>query len=120
MNDTPTFRCGWRIQRSHDRLRPDLYQGDVLIRRGEFRVQIPAEFFDAMTDADFAGYITSVCRGAVFEQIQADLDVLARSLVVAFGGDYEVLRSEAPSESDVKAALYRWQKAKRDMQEAGT
>lgn len=114
MTDPPTtFRCGWRIQRDRGLLHPSFYQGVVLVRRGEFRVQMPAEFFDAMADADFVGYINSIYREAVFQQSLADLDVLARQLVGELNATGALAETDVPVD-DVKAVLYRWQKAERD------
>lgn len=116
MNE-PTYRCGWRVQRHYETLRSDFHQGEVFIRRGEFQVQMPAEFFDAMADADFAGYVSSIYREAVFQQLLTDLDVLARQLVGELNATDALVKTDVPVD-DVKAALYRWQKVQRDMQEA--
>lgn len=112
----PTFRCGWRIQRHRDDLHPQFWQGDVVIRRGEFRMQIPAEFFDAMDDVGFAGYVASRYREAAFEHLQADLDTLAKQLLGELEAGYEVVLTAVPRD-EVKAALWRWDRARRDMEE---
>jgi len=113
----PTFRCGWRFRRDCESLRPDLHQGAVLIRRGEFRVQMPAESFDAMADTDFARWIGGLYRDAAFEQLEADLAILARQLIGEMEQREGLLIVDGVEHDDVKAALYRYTAAERDRQE---
>jgi hypothetical protein len=112
----PTFRCGWRIQRELEPWRPDIFHGAVFVRRGEFRMQMPAEFFDATADTDFADYISRAYRDVMFQQLQADLDVLARQLIGELNATGELAKTDVPVD-DVKDALYRWQRAELDMEE---
>ena len=116
MSET-AFRCGWRFRRDFEPLRPDLYQGAVLIRRGEFRVQMPAESFDAMTDTEFTRWIGGLYRDAVFEQLEADLAILARQLIGEMEQREGLLIVDGVEHDDVKAALYRYTTAERDRQE---
>lgn len=113
----PTFRCGWRCQRNGEPLRPDLYQGAVLVRRGEFRIWMPAESFDAMADTDFAAWIRELYRDAVFEQLEADLAVLARQLLGEMEQREGLLIVDGVSFDGVQAALYRYTTAERDRRE---
>lgn len=113
------FRCGWRIQRHRDDQLPAYYYNEVVIRRGEWRMQMHAELFDDTTDEAFNEIVTRAYREFAFEHIQADLDTLAKQLLreiqSADGWDVPGVPYAVPEE--VTAALRRWEKMRRDMQE---
>lgn len=111
----PTFRCGWRIQRHRDDSLPLYYYNEVIIRRGEWRMQMHAELFDNTTDDMFNEIVTHAYREAAFEHLQRDLDTLAKQLL----GDLEQgngLTVTGVPYDEVNAALYRWDRARRDME----
>lgn len=111
----PTFRCGWRIHRDRGDRLPFL--GEIVtVRRGEFRMQLWPEVFDAMTDEDFAERAARAYREVVFEHLQADLDTLAKQLLGELEQGNGLIATGVPYD-EVKAALYRWDRARRDMQE---
>lgn len=110
----PTFRCGWRIQRHRDDIQPFL--GEIVnVRRGEFRMQIWPEVFDAMTDEEFAECAARAYREFAFEHLQRDLDTLAKQLLGELEQGNGLIVTDVPYD-EVKAALYRWDRARRDMQ----
>lgn len=113
MNQERTYRCGWRYDRpAADELRPFDFPM-VVIRRGEFRARIRPEMFDAMSDEEFADFIGRMYREHAFEHLQRDLDTLARQLIGELDQGNGMIVTGVPYD-DIKAALYRWQKAKRD------
>lgn len=115
----PTFRCGWRIQRHRDDVLPLYYYNEVVIRRGEWRMQIHAELFDGTTDEAFNEIVTRAYRDSAFEHLQADLDTLAKQLLREIGSANGVTVPGVPYAvpSDVTGVLRRWEKARRDMGE---
>lgn len=118
----PTYRCGWRYLRSSS-LDPAAF-GDnvpffsdlVEVRRGEWRWRMQAEFFDTISDEQFTAYVTSAYREVIFEHLERDLDILARQLLGELELGNGMIVTGVPYD-DIKAALYRWQKTKRDTQE---
>lgn len=114
----PTYRCGWRYHRPTDEALRN-FTGDaslVQVRRGQWRMFLAVHVFDAMSDEEFAESAFSAYRSIVFERLEADLDVLARQLVGELEQGNGLPVTGVPYD-DVKAVLYRWQKAKRDMEE---
>lgn len=107
-----TFRCGWRVHRMDD----GPFFRRVVVRRGEWQMVMPIEMFDSMEDADFAYYIRQAYQAAAVDQMERDLDVLARQLIGELEQGNGMIVTGAPYD-DIKAALYRWQKAKRDTEE---
>lgn len=120
----PTFRCGWRYVRASS-LDPAVFRDDFLfssaveVRRGEWRWRVRDEHFDGMSDEEFSSRVTWAYREHMFERLQQDLDVLARQLVGELEQRNGMIVTGVPYD-DITAALYRWQKAKRDMPEAAT
>lgn len=108
-----TYRCGWRYSRHDGDMEPF---ARVVIRRGEWQLVMPIEVFDSMPDKSFADYIGHCYRNGAFEHLEADLDVLARQLIGELEAGNGLLATDVPHD-DIKAALYRWQKVQRDMQE---
>lgn len=115
MGDERAFRCGWRIKRRAGDSWP--YPSPaVVIQRGEWQAVMPAQAFDSMGDEEFNNTMDQLYRDATFDHIQRDLDVLARQLL----GELEQGNGMIVTGvfyDDIKAALYRWQKAKRDTKE---
>lgn len=114
MNEN-TFRCGWRVDRPTGI--DATYWGSanfpqVVIRRGPWRATMYPEIFDAMSDEDFTNYMGHMYRKSAFDQLQQDLDTLARHLV-NFETGFSVGVASVPY-SDVKDALWRWQQVTRD------
>lgn len=116
LRDEPTFRCGWRVHRpsSDGQYGYSLLANVVTVRRGEWKWMLAAEMYDAMDDESFAAIADEGYRRWAFDHIQRDLDTLARQLVAENEAGL-VAVTDVPYD-DVKAALYRWQKTKRDMQ----
>lgn len=112
----PTFRCGWRILR-----RPpgDLlnFYDTVAIRRGQWKAMMNAEAFDDMSDETFAEYVGRHYRESAFEQLEADLAVLARQILGELEQREGLPVVDGVSCDDVKAALYRYTTAERDRRE---
>lgn len=114
---TETFRAGWHVHRPSNAEVWRLHEPAppyVTVRRGEWQMQIPIQGYDEMTDDQFAEVVAYTYRESAFGTLQEDLDTLARQLI----GEIEMgalPETDVPYD-DVKAALYRWQKAKRDTQ----
>ena len=114
MSET-TFRCGWRVSRC---LPGDLFFYDtVTIRRGQWKAMLDAEVFDCMDDEMFAEYMGRHYRETAFEQLEADLAVLARQVLGELEQREGLLIVDGVEHDDVKAALYRYTTAERDRQE---
>lgn len=110
-----TFRCGWRVDRSAGadaQLSYAFTFGQIVIRRGPWRATMYPEIYDAMSDEQFADYMGHAYRESAFDQLQQDLDTLARHLVSREAG-YGVAAAGVPY-GDVKDALWRWQQMERD------
>lgn len=124
MGDERTFRCGWRVvQPVEIDARVDRW-GDLqfpmlTVRRGEFRAVIDPRTFDAMSDEEFVEAMEYGYRKHAFDQMQQDLDVLARQLIGELDQGSGMLVTGVPYD-DITAALYRWQKVKRDTEETAT
>lgn len=120
----PTYRCGWRVVQPVE-IDPlidqwgDLAFPKITIRRGEFQAVMDPRGFDEMSDEEFATWMEYGYREHAFVQLQRDLDVLARQLIGEIDAGLGVTVTGVPYD-DVKAALYRWQKAKRDTREPTT
>lgn len=113
----PTFRCGWRYTRAHRHdILPFAFQPTVTIRRGEWQLNMLAEVFDSMPDESFADYVGRCYRDGAFDHLAADLDTLARQLLgeLEAAGEIAVVDDVVPA--DVQDALYRWDRARRDME----
>ncbi|HEU5429538.1 MAG TPA: hypothetical protein VFU74_21845 [Actinocrinis sp.] len=112
----PSFRCGWRIQRHRDDSLPLYYYNEVTIRRGEWRMRMHAELFDHADDEAFNEIVTRAYREFAFEHLQADLDTLAKQLLGELKATGVIAAVDGVATSDVQAALYRWDRARRDME----
>lgn len=112
-----TFRCGWRVLR---RPPDDLlaFYDIVTIRRGQWKAMMNLEMFDAISDETFAEYMRQHYRESAFEQLEADLTVLARQVLGEIEQCEGLLIVDGVSYDDVKAALYRYTTAERDRQES--
>lgn len=115
MTDDPTYRCGWRYQRADD----GFGLGHVVIRRGQWKWVMPTYAFDDISDEIFASEVQRAYSTTAFEQLEQDLNALAQQVFDELEQGNGLLSTGVPRD-DVKAALYRWQTAKRDMQEEGT
>lgn len=69
------WRCGFRIDRLDDER---FFFDHVRVRKGEWKCLMDSPVFDVMSDEDFADYFGRAYREAVFEQLEADLAVLAK------------------------------------------
>jgi hypothetical protein len=112
-----TFRCGWRVDYPAGiNARLDHWGAthfpQVVIRRGPWRATMYPEMYDAMSDEQFADYMGRAYRESAFDQLQQDLDALARH-VAGFEAGFGASAPSVPY-SDVKAALWRWQQVTRD------
>lgn len=113
-----THRCGWRVIQPVE-VDARLDQWDnlqfpmVTIQRGGFRMRMDPRTFQAMSDEEFADAAKRWYREAAFDQMQQDFDTLARQLVGQLNAGTGMLGTDVP-DSEIKAALFRWQKAKRD------
>ena len=112
----PTFRAGWRVHRpgQDEQYSYTFLANLVTVRRGEWMWTLPAEHYDAMDDDTFAAIADDGYRRHAFDHLQRDLDTLARQLIAENEAGL-VAVTDVPYD-DVKAALYRWQKTKRDTQ----
>lgn len=114
MNDK-TFRCGWRVDHPAGidaRIEWGSFNfPQVVIRRGAWRATMYPEMYDAITDEDFADYMSRMYRESAFDQLQQDLDTLARHLA---GFETGFSAGGSVPYSDVKSALWRWQQVTRD------
>lgn len=111
------FRCGWRVDHPAGiEARLDSWGSfnfpQVVIRRGAWRGTMYPEAYDAMSDEQFADYMGRMYREFAFDQLQQDLDTLARH-VADFEAGFGTTPASVPY-SDVKAALWRWQQVQRD------
>lgn len=114
------FRCGWRIIHLP---RDDQYPflgPTVVVRRGQWELRMYPEVFDNMTDEDFADYIGRCYRDAAADHLAADLDVLARQLAGSMEQGNGLPIVTGVRYDEVKDALERWRKTKRDMEEVAT
>lgn len=117
----PTYRCGWRVVRPVEidaRLDQwgSLQFPKITVQRGEFRAVMDPRGFDAMSDEEFADWMSRCYREHAFAQLQRDLAILARQLIGELSATDALIETDVPID-DVKAALYRWQRAERDTQE---
>lgn len=113
MNDK-TFRCGWRVDQPAG-IDARISWGNfpqVVIRRGAWRATMYPEMYDAISDEQFANYVGRMYRESAFDQLQEDLDTLARHLV-GFEFGFGLGAASVPY-SEVKSALWRWQQVTRD------
>lgn len=78
---------------------------------------IDCAMFDIMSDEQFAEVVGRTYREHTFEHLQRDLDTLARQLIGELDQGNGMIVTGVPYD-DIKAALYRWQKVKRDTEEA--
>lgn len=115
-----TFRCGWRVDHPAgiDAWLEWRSFGfpQVVIRRGAWRGTMYPELYDAMSDEQFADYMGRMYRESAFDQLQQDLDTLARR-VADFEAGFGTVPASVPATvpySDVKSALWRWQQVQRD------
>lgn len=112
-----TFRCGWRVDQPAGIEARLGYWGSsgfpqVVIRRGPWRATMYPEIYDTMSDEQFADYMGHAYRESAFDQLQQDLDTLARHLV-GFETGFGLGAAGVPY-SEVKSALWRWQQMTRD------
>lgn len=112
-----TFRCGWRVDHPAGIEARLGYWGSpgfpqVVIRRGAWRATMYPEMYNAITDEDFADYMSRMYRESAFDQLQQDLDTLARR-VADFEAGFGTVPVSVPY-SDVKSALWRWQQVQRN------
>lgn len=117
MNDPlTTYRCGWRVSR-----RPDdgLFHFPVPVKicRGQWQMMMDSFHFDALPDDAFVDIVERTYRESAFEQLEADLAVLARQVLDEMEQREGLLVVDGVSYDDVKAALYRYTTAERDRQE---
>lgn len=111
-----TFRCGWRVSRCP----PDdmlALPHAVVIRRGQWKAMMDAVTYDYVDDATFAEHMNRYHRESAFEQLEADLAVLARQILGEMEQREGLLAVDGVSYDDVKAALHRYTTAERDRQE---
>lgn len=113
-NDERTFRCGWRIK---GRAVDESGFSATIVRRGEWQLMMATPVYDAMGDEDFVDCVSRSYRDWAFERLERDLDTLARQLLAELEQRQGLALTDVPY-SEVKAALYRWQKTKRDVQGA--
>lgn len=114
-----TYRCGWRVLRQPPGDLLNFYD-TVVIRRGQWKAMMNAEAYDDLDDATFAEYMGQHYRESAFEQLEADLAVLARQVLGEMEQRDGLLIVDGVSYDDVKAALHRYTTAERDRQEAAT
>jgi hypothetical protein len=108
-----TYRCGWRVSRCL----PDGMYDTVTIRRGQWAATLDAAVFDHMGDEMFAEYMSQHYRESAFEQLEADLAVLARQVLGEMEQHEALPTVDGVPYDDIKAALYRYTTAERDRQE---
>ncbi len=111
----PTYRAGWRYER-HPASYTDLDLGipRVQIRRGQWKVTIPAHIYDDMTDDAFADFMARQYRETAFDQLQTDLAVLARQLLGQHDLGHGPFVVDGVPHEDLTGALYRYTTAARD------
>lgn len=111
-----TFRCGWRVsRRPHD---DTVALSDmVVIRRGQWKAMMNAATYNYIDDETFAEYMSRHYRESAFEQLEADLAVLARQVLGEMEQHGGLLIVDGVSYDDVKAALYRYTTVERDRRE---
>jgi hypothetical protein len=112
----PAFRCGWRVLRQP----PGNFYDTVVIRRGQWKAMTNAEAYDDLDDATFAECMSRHYRESAFEQLEADLAVLARQVLGEMEQREGLLIVDGVFYDDVKAALHRYTTAERDRQKAAT
>lgn len=113
-----TFRCGWHVSRRPPGDIP--FYDTVAIRRGQWKAMLDAAIFDYMDDETFAEYMGRHYRESAFDQLEADLMVLARQVLGEMEQGEGLPIVDGVSCDDVKAALHRYTTAERDRQENAT
>lgn len=112
-----TYRCGWRIQRMPDGAGPSPFDSFmVIVRRGEWKMMIHSALFDHMSDDEFAEHAERAYREGAFEQLQQDLYTLVPVVASVLSGD--IARLDSIGWDAVKGAVYRQERAARDIEAA--
>lgn len=110
-----TFRCGWRVIRQ---LPADRFGYPFVdIKRGAWHYRMDAGAYDLMPDEYFADLMTRAYRESMSDQLQQDLDVLARYCIDAGAawGAWGIAMDSMPG--NVREVLERYEATKNDMQD---
>lgn len=108
-----TYRCGWRYERPSTAGQIYDPTAHVSIQRGTFRARLPVHAFDEMPDDTFVEYMEDGYRRLVFQQLQDDLDILARHILSQYERTGGFAFTDVPY-SELKAALTRYKATKED------